>query len=117
MTRPCARGSTVASQGCCARRFALPLPREGLRATVELGSDGQPSHLYVAVIQERDYATIDPGSRGEHDIELGLFAGWCAINGILREGRLEAERLDALRARQVPPDLLLHYSRRTAVGG
>lgn len=113
MTRPCARGSTVASQGCCARRFALPLPREGLRATVELGSDGQPSHLYVAVIQERDYATIDPGSRGEHDIELGLFAGWCAINGILREGRLEAERLDALRARQVTP--LTFFS--TTLGG
>jgi hypothetical protein len=85
------------------RRFALPPPREGLKATVELGSNGRPGHLYVAVIQERDYATIDPGSRYEHNIELGLFAGWCAINGILREGRLEAERLDALRARQMTP--------------
>jgi hypothetical protein len=94
-------------------RFVLPPPREGLKATVELGSDARPSHLYLAVMLERDYATIHPGSRPEHNVENGFFAGWCAINGILREGRMETEHLGALRARGVTP--LTFFS--TALGG
>jgi hypothetical protein len=91
----------------------LPPPREGLKATVELGSDGRPRHLYLAIMPERDYATIHPGSRQEHNVENGFFAAWCAINGILREGRLEAGHLDALHARRVTP--LTFFS--TALGG
>jgi hypothetical protein len=64
-------------------------------------------------MQERDYATIHPGSRREHNVENGFFAGWCAINGVLREGWPEAEHLDALHAREVTP--LAFFS--TALGG
>jgi hypothetical protein len=96
-----------------ARRFVLPPPHEGLKATVELGSDARPRHLYLAVMLERDYATIHPGSRREDNVENGFFAGWCTINGILREGRLEAQHLDELHARRVTPLTLLS----TALGG
>ncbi|KRR18194.1 hypothetical protein CQ14_25045 [Bradyrhizobium lablabi] len=71
-------------------RFTLPQPREGLRAIVELGSDGRPRHLYLGVIQERAYATIYPDDKPEHRVEDGFFAAWCALEGLLREGRLDA---------------------------
>lgn len=84
-------------------RFTLPPPREGLSASVELNDDGRPWHLLLGVAQERDYATIRPGSRPEHTVENGFFAAWCALEGVLREGRLDAETRDALRARRATP--------------
>ena len=84
-------------------RFALPPPREDLSASVELNHDGRPKHLFLSVAQERDYATIYPDSRPEHTIEGGFFAAWCALHGVLRKGRLDAETEDTLRARRMTP--------------
>jgi hypothetical protein len=84
-------------------RFTLPPPREGLSASVELNDDGRPKHLFLSVTQERDYATIYPETRPEHTVESGFFAAWCALQGVLREGRLDAETGDALRARRITP--------------
>ena len=53
-------------------RFTLPPPRDGLSASVELNGDGRPRHLLLAIAQERDYATIHPGSQSEHNIENGF---------------------------------------------
>jgi len=84
-------------------RFTLPLPRKGLKAKAELGSDGRPAHLLLSVMEERNYATIHPESSPGHNVEDGFFAAWCALNGILREGRLEAGCFDALHARRITP--------------
>jgi hypothetical protein len=84
-------------------RFTLPPPRDGLFASAELGDDGHPMHLLIGVAVEREYATILPGSRPEHDVEAGFFAAWCALSGLLRGGRIEAEPLAALESRSVPP--------------
>jgi hypothetical protein len=88
-------------------RFTLPPPRDGLSATVELNNEGRPRHLLLGVAQERDYLTIHPDSRPEHTIEDGFFAAWCAQVGVLREGRLDAGRYDALRARLMTPRAFL----------
>jgi hypothetical protein len=95
------------------RRFMLPSSREGLKATAQLGSDGRPDRLYMTVAEERDFATIPPRGRPEHHIEEGFFAAWCAMSGILREGRLEAEELEVLRARRMTPLTLFS----TTLGG
>ena len=95
------------------RLFLLPPPREGLRTTAQLGSDGRPTHLYMTVVRERSFATIHPGSPPEHNVEYGFFAAWCALNGILREGRLEAGQFDAIQSRRITPLTFLS----TALGG
>ncbi|MCP4620548.1 MAG: hypothetical protein GY844_29435 [Bradyrhizobium sp.] len=94
-------------------RFTLPPPRGGLKAVVELASDGRPRHLYLAVDSERAYATVYPGAKREHTVEAGFFAAWCALEGVLREERLDAEQQMALRARRMSPHAFLSG----AVGG
>jgi hypothetical protein len=94
-------------------RFALPPPRDGLFASTELGDDGRPANLLIGVAVERRYVTIHPGSRPEHSVESGFFAAWCALNGLLREGRIDRQHLDALKTRSVPPSSCLA----TALGG
>jgi hypothetical protein len=94
-------------------RFTLPPPREGLSASVEFNDDGRPKHLFLSVAQERDYATIYPETRPEHTVEGGFFATWCALQGVLREGRLDTETGDALRARRMTPRTFLA----TGLGG
>lgn len=84
-------------------RFTLPAPREGLTAKVTLGSDGRPKYLLLRVAEERTYATIYPGSNPELSVEDAFFASWCALNGVLREGRLADGELSALRERQLTP--------------
>jgi len=88
-------------------RFTLPPPRDGLKAIAELAGDGRPRHLYLAVVSERAYATIYPGDKPEHTVEAGFFSAWCALHGVLREGRLDAAQQDALRARSISPRALL----------
>jgi hypothetical protein len=94
-------------------RFTLPPPREGLKAIVELGGDGRPRHLYLGIAQERAYATIYPDDKPEHNIEAGFFAAWCALEGLLREGRLDAGQQHALRGRRGSPRAILE----NALGG
>src|SRR5262245_6322032 len=94
-------------------RFTLPPPREGLSASVELNKEGRPRHLLLAVAQERDYATIHPDSRPEHTVEDGFFAAWCALEGVLREERVDAEILNSIRARRMTPRTFFA----TALGG
>lgn len=84
-------------------RFTLPAPREGLRAKATLGSDGLPRCLLLSVVEERAYATIYPGGNPQLSVEDAFFASWCALNGILREGRLTDEQLAALRERRLTP--------------
>jgi len=88
-------------------RFTLPPPRDGLKADVELASDGRPRHLYLAVVSERAYATIYPGDKTENTVEAGFFAAWCGLEGVLREGRLDAEQERVLRARRISPRAFL----------
>jgi hypothetical protein len=94
-------------------RFTLPPPRDGLKAIAELASDGRPRHLYLAVVSERDYATIYPDDKADNTVEAGFFAAWCALEGVLREGRLDAEQQEMLRARRTTPRAFLC----TALGG
>ena len=95
-------------------RFHLPPPGDGLKAQVDLGENGRPEKLYFTVTWERDYATLHPDNkRKELDVEQGFFAAWCALNGIVREGRIAAADLDALQRRMVPPSAGLA----TALGG
>jgi hypothetical protein len=82
-------------------RFSLPPPRQGLKAVVELASDGRPRHLYLAVDSERAYASIYPDAKPVHTVEAGFFAAWCALEGLLREGRLDTSQQDALRSRRI----------------
>lgn len=85
-------------------RYTLPPPREGLRAKATLDEDeDRPLHLLIAVAEESSYATVYPDSRPEHCVEDAFFAAWCASSGLLREDRLDADRLDALRERRVTP--------------
>jgi hypothetical protein len=84
-------------------RFTLPPPAEGLRAKVSMNSESLPKHMLIGVDEEETYATIYPDSKPEHSVEDGFFASWCALNGILREDRLAAAQLDALRQRELSP--------------
>ena len=84
-------------------RFTLPPPREGLRAKVTVDSDGLPEVMLLGVAEEETYATMYPDSKPEHSVEDAFFASWCALNGILREDRVAAGRLDALRQRELSP--------------
>lgn len=56
----------------------VPPPREGLKAVNQLGGDGRPRHLYLAIASERDYATVYPGDKPENTVEAGFYAAWCA---------------------------------------
>ena len=94
-------------------RFTLPPPRDGLVASAELDDDGRPAHLLIRVAVEREYAAVEPGSRPENSVEAGFFAAWCALDGLMREGRIDARHLDALKSRSVPPSACLV----TALGG
>lgn len=91
-------------------RFTLPPPAEGLRAKVSINSAGLPKHMLVSVDEEETYATIYPDSKPEHSVEDGFFASWCALNGILRQDRLAAGQLDALRKRELSPLAFLSSS-------
>jgi hypothetical protein len=91
----------------------LPPPRAGLFASSELADHGRPAHLLVGVAVEREYATIYPGSKPEHSVESGFFAAWCALAGVLRDGRIDRQHRDALEARSLPPSSCLA----TALGG
>ena len=91
-------------------RFTLPPPAEGLRAKVSMNSAGLPQHLLLSLDEEETYATIYPDSKPEHCVEDGFFASWCALNGVLREDRLDAGQLDALRQRQLSPLAFLSSS-------
>lgn len=94
-------------------RFMLPPPREGLKAVAELASDGRPRHLYLAVESERAYASVYPDAKGEHTVEAGFFAAWCALEGVLREGRLDTTQQEALLTRRISPHAFLA----SALGG
>lgn len=84
-------------------RYTLPAPREGLRAKAMLGDDGKPDQLLLAVDEERAYATVHPGDKPALSVEEAFFASWCALNGVLREDRLAAARIEALRQRSLTP--------------
>ncbi|SDW69634.1 hypothetical protein [Lysobacter enzymogenes] len=89
-------------------RYTLPPPREGLRAKATLDEDdNRPRHLLLAVAEEADYATVYPGADPAHSVEDGFFAAWCALHGMLREDRLGADALAALRERRITPLALL----------
>ncbi len=88
-------------------RFTLPPPRDGLFASAELNEDGRPAHLLMGVAVERQYATIFAESRPEHNVEKGFFAAWCALSGLVHEGRIDQGHLDALKLRSVPPSFCL----------
>jgi hypothetical protein len=94
-------------------RFTLPPPREGLRFIAELGGDGRPRHLYLGVTQERAYVTIFPDDKPEHSVEGSFFAAWCGLEGVLREGRLDADQQHALLGRRGSPRAFLEK----ALGG
>ena len=78
-----------------------------MRAVAELAGDGRPRHLYLAVGSERAYASVYPDAKGEHTVEAGFFATWCALEGVLREGRLDTAQRDALRSRRISPHAFL----------
>lgn len=85
-------------------RYTLPPPREGLEAKATLDQDrDRPLHLLIRVAEESDYATIYPGGDPAHSVEDGFFAAWCALNDVLRAGRLDADALAALRERRTTP--------------
>ncbi|QWP76681.1 hypothetical protein J5226_24410 [Lysobacter sp. K5869] len=85
-------------------RYTLPPPREGLRAKATLDEDeDRPRHVLIGVAEEQAYATLYPGSDPAHSVEDGFFAAWCALNGVLREDRLDAASLAALRERRDTP--------------
>lgn len=88
-------------------RFALPPPREGLRAKATVDDDGALRHLLLAVAEEADYISVYPGGNPAHSVEDGFFAAWCALNGVLREDRLDPDALAALRERRITPLALL----------
>jgi hypothetical protein len=88
-------------------RFMVPPPREGLRTTIQLGNDGRPRHLYLAVASERDYATVYPDDKPANTIEAGFFAAWCALAGVLRQGRLDRQQEEALETRLISPHAFL----------
>lgn len=88
-------------------RFMVPPPREGLKAVIQLGGDGQPRHLYLAVASERDYATVYPDDKPENTIEAGFFAAWCALAGVLRQGRVDRQQEEALETRLISPHAFL----------
>jgi hypothetical protein len=94
-------------------RFTLPPPRAGLKAVAELASDGRPRHLYLAVDSERAYASVYPDAKPAHTVEAGFFAAWCALEGVLREGRLDTKRQEALLMRRISPHAFLA----SALGG
>jgi hypothetical protein len=84
-------------------RYVLPPPRAGLRATVSLNDAGRPKHLLLGVAEEEDYATVYPGEESGNHAEDAFFASWCALNGLLREDRLGAAQMEALRERRLGP--------------
>ncbi|QQP95804.1 hypothetical protein [Lysobacter enzymogenes] len=85
-------------------RYALPPPRDGLRAKATLDEDDdRPLHLLLAVAEESDYATLYPGTDPAHCVEDAFFAAWCALNGVLRDDRLGADAIAALRERRTTP--------------
>jgi len=88
-------------------RFMVPPPREGLKAIIQLGKDGRPQHLYLAVASERDYVTVYPDDKPENTIEAGFFAAWCALSGVLRQGRVERQQEEALETRLISPHAFL----------
>jgi hypothetical protein len=88
-------------------RFMLPPPRGGLKAVAELASDGRPRHLYLAVESERAYASVYPDAKRAHTVEAGFFAAWCALEGVLRDGRLDAQQQEALLMRRISPHAFL----------
>lgn len=84
-------------------RFVLSPPRQGLITTATLGDDGRPRLLYLAVMEEQRYATRFPESLPENCVEDAFFATWCAVSGLLRDGRIEPAALLAVRGRQTTP--------------
>jgi hypothetical protein len=88
-------------------RFMVPPPREGLKAVVQLGDDGRPRHLYLAVDSERDYASVYPDDKPQNTVEAGFFAAWCALQGVLRKGRLDQQQEEALETRLITPHAFL----------
>lgn len=84
-------------------RFTLPAPRQGLMATATLGDDGRPRLLYLAVTEERRYATRFPESLPENCVEDGFFATWCALSGLLSDRRIEPAAMSAVRGREITP--------------
>jgi hypothetical protein len=74
-----------------------------LTAKTVLGSDGLPAHLIFAIRQEWHYATIFPESKPENCVEDGFLATWCALAGLLREGRVAGEAMARLRERRITP--------------
>jgi len=88
-------------------RFTLPPSRAGLKAIAELASDGRPRHLYLAIESERAYASVYPDAKSEHTVEAGFFAAWCALEGVLREGRLDTAQQQTLLMRRISPHAFL----------
>jgi hypothetical protein len=94
-------------------RFTLPSPWPGVTVTTTLGDDGRPGQLYLAVLEEWQYATRFPESLPENCVEDAFLATWCALNGLLRDQRLTPAALSALERREITP--LAFYS--TALDG
>jgi hypothetical protein len=84
-------------------RFVLKPPREGLIATATLGDDARPRLLYLAVAEEWRYATRFPESLPENCVEDAFLAAWCALSGLLRDGRASEAAISALREREITP--------------
>jgi hypothetical protein len=84
-------------------RFELPAPGPGLVATVTVDIGDRPRSVYLAVEEEWPYATVYPESKIENCIEDAFFATWCAFGGLLREARVGADALTAIRERKITP--------------
>jgi hypothetical protein len=85
-------------------RFKLPTPRPGLIATTTVDVGGMPRDIYFAVEEEWHYATVYPDSKVEDfSFENAFFAVWCGANGLLRDGRVDAEALSAIKERRGTP--------------
>jgi hypothetical protein len=84
-------------------RFKLPAARPGLIATVDVDVGGGPRSVYLAVEEEWPYATVYPESKIEHCVEDAFFAAWCAFAGLLRETRVGADAMTAIRERKITP--------------
>lgn len=84
-------------------RFVLPSPWPGLITTTTLGDDGRPRQLYLAVMEEWEYATSSPDSGPENCVEDAFLATWCALNGVLRDQRVSPAALSAVERREITP--------------
>ena len=71
------------------------------------------SRIVNRSVQERAYATIYPDDKADNTVEASFFAAWCALEGVLREGRLDTTQQEALLTRRISPHAFLA----SALGG